>query len=179
MILSLNWLRDYLLKPDVKIDAKELAEKLTMRGLQVASVRRPSHALEHVVVGRIEKIEKHPGADRLQVTHVTIYEDSKEPPRVIVCGAKNIAEGDIVAVALPGAVLPGDLAIKISTIRGVESHGMICSAKELGVSAEGEGILQLPKHTPIGQAVSRLDRSATPQCQRADEHSCRPPADNH
>jgi len=154
MFLSINWLRDYLLKADVRIDPKELAEKLTMRGLQVSSVKRPSLGLENVVVGRIEKIEKHPNADRLQVTQVVTAEGEK--PRQIVCGAKNIAEGDLVPVALPGATLPGDFKIKQSAIRGVDSFGMLCSGKELGISEESDGILQLPKHSALGQAVSRL-----------------------
>jgi phenylalanyl-tRNA synthetase beta chain len=157
MFVSLNWLRDYLVKADVKIDPKDLASKLTMRGLQVSGIKKPSFGLENVVVGRIEKIEKHPNADRLQVTRIILSEDPKEAPRVIVCGANNIAEGDIVPVALPGANLPGDLVIKVSTIRGVESFGMLCSGKELGLSEEeGGGILKLPKHAPLGQAVARL-----------------------
>lgn len=157
MFLSLNWLRDYLVKGDIKIDPKDLAEKLTMRGLQVSAIKRPSFGLENVIVGRIEKIEKHPNADRLQVTQVIISETEKDKPRQVVCGANNIAEGDIVAVALPGAMLPGDFEIKISSIRGVESFGMLCSGRELGISEEDTGgILQLPKHTPLGQQVSRL-----------------------
>jgi phenylalanyl-tRNA synthetase beta chain len=156
MLLSLNWLRDYLLKSDIKIDAKELAEKLTMRGLQVAAVRKLSMGLDGVVVGRIEKIEKHPNADRLQVTQVRTSEEEGAQVRQIVCGAKNIVEGDIVPVALPGAILPGDFEIKVSSIRGVESTGMLCSSKELGVSDDSEGILQLPKHSHLGEPISRL-----------------------
>lgn len=157
MLLSLNWLKDHLLKTDIRIDPKDLAEKLTMRGLPVASIKRPPSALEHVVVGKIEKIEKHPNADRLQVTRVLVSEDPNAERLQIVCGAKNIAEGDIVPVALPGAVLPGDLVIKHSSIRGVESAGMICSSKELGLPQDdGEGILQLPRHSHLGEQVSRL-----------------------
>lgn len=156
MLLSLNWLRDYLLKQDMKIDPKDLANKLTMRGLAVAAIKRPSFGLEGVIVGRIEKIEKHPNADRLQVTQVVTSEDADAERRQIVCGAKNIAEGDIVPVAIPGCILPGDFEIKVSTIRGVESSGMICSGKELGVSEDHEGILQLPKHSKLGEPISRL-----------------------
>lgn len=156
MLLSVNWLRDYLLKPDTKIDPKELSEKLTMRGLQVASVKRSSHGLDSVVVGRIEKIDKHPNADRLQVTSVITSSAPDAAPRQIVCGATNISVGDYVPVALPGANLPGDLKIKMSTIRGVESFGMICSGKELGLSDESEGILQLPKHSTLGEDVGRM-----------------------
>jgi phenylalanyl-tRNA synthetase beta chain len=157
MNLSLSWLRDYLLKPDVKISAPELAEKLTMRGIQVGAIRQPSAGLESVVVGRIEKIEPHPNADRLQVTRVNITgEGSTVEPLQIVCGAKNIAEGDIVPVALVGASLPGGVKIKKAAVRGVESSGMICSAKELGVADDSEGILQLPKHAVLGEPVARL-----------------------
>jgi phenylalanyl-tRNA synthetase beta chain len=156
MLLSLNWLRDYLAKSDVKIDPKDLADKLTMRGLHVSAIKRPSFSLENVVVGKIEKIDKHPNADRLQVTQVITKAGENVEPLQIVCGAKNIAVGDIVPIALPGSILPGDFAIKQSTIRGVESFGMICSGKELGISEDSEGILQLPKHSVIGQPLTSL-----------------------
>jgi len=156
MLLSLNWLRDYLVKNDVKIEPRELAEKLTMRGLAVASIARPSGGLDKVVVGRILRIEKHPNADRLQITKVITSDSPNAQELQIVCGAKNIAEGDTVPVALPGAMLPGDLSIKASAIRGVDSHGMLCSSKELGVADDHEGILQLPKSAVLGQPVSEL-----------------------
>lgn len=156
MLLSLNWLRDYLAKADVKIDPKDLSEKLTMRGLAVASVQQPKTELEKVVVGRIEKIEKHPNADRLQVTKVVVSAEANAERLQIVCGAKNIAEGDLVPVAMIGAMLPGDFEIKQSSIRGVDSFGMLCSAKELGVGGDHEGILQLPRHAHLGEAVARL-----------------------
>ncbi len=156
MLLSLNWLRDYLAKPDLKIDPKDLADKLTMRGVHVAAIKRPSFSLENVVVGKIEKIDTHPNADRLQVTQVITQTGKNVEPIQIVCGAKNIAVGDIVPIALPGSILPGDFYIKHSTIRGVESFGMICSGKELGISEDSEGILQLPKHSGIGQPLTSL-----------------------
>lgn len=156
MLLSINWLKDYLQKADLKIDPRELAEKLTMRGLAVAAIKRPGASLESVIVGRIEKIEKHPNADRLQVTRVVTSEAEGAQRLQIVCGAKNIAEGDMVPVALPGTILPGDFEIKLSTIRGVESYGMICSGKELGISDDDAGILQLPKHSQIGVPLTRL-----------------------
>lgn len=156
MLLSLNWMRDYLLKPDIKIDPKDLADKMTMRGLHVSAIKRPTMTLENVVVAKIIKIEKHPNADRLQVTQISTDPQDGTKLLQVVCGAKNITEGDIVPLALPGAVLPGDFQIKVSTIRGVESNGMICSGKELGISADSEGILQLPKHAGIGQPLSSL-----------------------
>jgi phenylalanyl-tRNA synthetase beta chain len=153
MLLPLSWLKEHLAKPEVRIQPKELAEKLTLRGIAVASIRDGGSPLKQVVVGRIEAIEKHPNADRLQVTQITTGDG---PNRQIVCGAKNIAVGDIVPVALPGAILPGNFAIKETQIRGVESHGMLCSAKELGVADDAEGILQLPKSAPLGQPVASL-----------------------
>ncbi len=156
MQLSINWLRDYLQKPDVKIVAADLAEKLTMRGIQVGAIRQPSAGLESVVVGRIEKIEPHPNADRLQVTRTIISDEPSAEALQIVCGARNIAEGDLVPVALVGASLPGGIKIKKSAIRGVESSGMLCSANELGIDDKSEGILQLPKHAVLGEPVARL-----------------------
>ncbi len=158
MLLSVNWLKDHLAKADLRFDPYELADQLTMRGLSVSSVKTVSGGLSNVVVGRIEKVEKHPNADRLQVTKVVISDAPDAERHQIVCGAKNIAEGDVVPVARPGAMLPGDLTIKVSAIRGVESCGMISSAKELGVmnEPESDGILQLPKNSPLGQPVSRL-----------------------
>ncbi len=156
MFLSINWLRDYLVKADAKIIPEELADRMTMRGLAVAGIKKVAGGLNDVLVGKIVKIEPHPNADRLQVTQVVFSDKPDAETKQIVCGAKNIAEGDIVPVALPGAVLPGDFKIKVSAIRGVESHGMICSGKELGVSDESEGILQLPKHSKLGELVARL-----------------------
>jgi phenylalanyl-tRNA synthetase beta chain len=156
MLLSINWLKDYLQKAEIKIDPKELADKLTMRGLAVSTIKRPILGLETVMVGRIETIEKHPNADRLQVTWVVTSEAEGAERRQIVCGATNIAVGDIVPVAMPGTILPGDFEIKKSIIRGIDSYGMLCSGKELGIAEDAEGILQLPKHSPLGQALSRL-----------------------
>lgn len=156
MLLSVNWARDYLQNQDIKINAKELAERLTMRGLAVGRVSRGSAGLENVVVGRIEHIEKHPDADRLQVTRVIISAEPNAEQLQIVCGAKNISVGDIVPVALPGAVLPGDFRIKESKIRGVASAGMLCSGKELELSDDSDGIMILPKHSTLGQPLSRL-----------------------
>ncbi len=155
MLISLNWLKDYLGKTESVLDPKTLAEQLTMRGLSVSRIARAgTSGLDQVVVGRIDKVDKHPDADRLSVTQVST--EVSGGSRQIVCGAKNIAVGDIVPVALPGAVLPGNLEIKISTIRGVESTGMLCSGKELGIADDTDGILQLPKHSQLGQSLSRL-----------------------
>ncbi len=156
MRLSINWLKDYLLNQDLKLNPKEIGEKMTMRGLAVESIGSSSRGLNNVVVGKIEKIDKHPNADRLQVTSVRISKDESVKPLQIVCGAKNISVGDVVPVALIGAVLPGDFKIKESKIRGVDSFGMICSGKELELSEDTDGILQLPKHSSIGDPLAHL-----------------------
>lgn len=156
MLVSFNWLKEHFAKADIKVEPKELADKLTMRGVHVAGIKRSTNSLANVVVGKIVHLEKHPNADRLRVTQVILSDEDGAEKHQIVCGASNIAEGDIVPIALPGCVLPGDFAIKISAIRGVESRGMICSGKELGVSEDSEGILQLPKHATLGQPLSRL-----------------------
>ncbi len=156
MLLSLNWLKDYFQKADVKINPKELADQLTMRGLPVAMIHRKGSILDNVIVGRIEQIEKHPKADRLQITQISTSEEEGAPLRQIVCGAKNIAVGDLVPVAMPGCVLSPEITIRVSTIRGVESSGMLCSGKELGISEDTDGILQLPKHSKRGEPITRL-----------------------
>ena len=156
MLLSLNWLREHLAKSDIKIDPKDLSDKLTMRGVHVAGIKKAGNSLQNVVVGKIVKIEKHPNADRLNVTQCVISESPDAEKMQIVCGAPNISEGDIVPIALPGSILPGNFEIKISTIRGVESRGMICSGKELEISQDDNGILQLPKHSQLGIPLARL-----------------------
>jgi len=156
MLVSFNWLKEHLNRTDSQIDPRELANKLTMRGVHVAGIKQNSDALAHVKVGKIVSIQPHPNADKVRVTEVVFSEEEGAPRHQIVCGAWNISEGDIVPVALPGCVLPGDFEIKISKIRGVESRGMICSGKELGVSDDAEGILQLPKHAALGGPISEL-----------------------
>lgn len=156
MLLSITWLKDYLGKTDIKINPKDLAKKLTMRGLAVDAVRGASVTLESVVVGRIDVIEPHPNADKLQVTQVVISDEPDAEKHQIVCGAKNIEVGDYVPVALPGTLLPGNFKIKPAKLRGVESFGMLCSGTELEISEDGEGILQLPKHAKLGDPISSL-----------------------
>ena len=155
MLLPLSWLQDYFPKLEHPIDAYALAELLTKRGISVPHVRQ--HApFSGVVVGRIEKVEKHPQADRLSLVQVCIDKREAAPLLSIVCGAKNLHEGDMVPVALVGAVLPGNKTITQSTIRGVASDGMLCSGRELQIGDDHEGILQLPKTHPLGESLSRL-----------------------
>jgi phenylalanyl-tRNA synthetase beta chain len=141
VIISLKWLSDFV---DVKefFDKPEiLAEVLTKAGLEVENISNKAKEFHHVVVGHILEKEKHPNADKLSVCKVSTGEGVIHQ---IVCGAQNHKANDWVVVALPGAVLPGNFVIKNSVIRGVESGGMLCSVKELGLAKESEGILILP-----------------------------------
>ncbi len=150
MKVSEQWLREWV---DTKLSSAELATQLTMAGLEVDSVEPAAPAFEQVVVGRVIGLMPHPEADRLRVATVDV--GSAEPLQ-IVCGAPNVAVGICVPTALIGAVLPGELAIKPSKLRGVESQGMLCSAKELGLAESSDGLLLLPVASPPGQDIRAL-----------------------
>jgi phenylalanyl-tRNA synthetase beta chain len=151
MKFSIKWLRQYV---DFEWSAQELAERLTFAGIEVESVTSigGGPALEQVVVCQVLSSEKHPDADRLSVCRVS----DGATERQIVCGAKNYKVGDKVALALPGVRLPGGLTIKAAKLRGVESQGMMCSAKELGLSEEAEGLLILPADAPVGARLGEV-----------------------
>ncbi len=134
MRTPLSWLRDYVA---FDLLPEQLAEELTMRGLEVSAIEVSGVDWTDVVVGRLLAIERHPNADKLWLTSVDTGTGS---PLQIVCGADNIAVGQLVPVALVGAVLPGGRHIERSKIRGVESQGMLCSAIELGLGEDAEGI---------------------------------------
>ena len=148
MKLSLNWLKEYLL---VRHSIQEIVEALTFAGVEVEGVERRGSDLENVVVAQVESFEPHPHADRLSVCRVN---DGSAAARQIVCGAKNFHAGDKVALALPGAVLPGGMKIKVSKLRGVESEGMLCSPKELGLADDAAGLLILPADASVGSPLS-------------------------
>lgn len=148
-ILS-SWLKEFL-PHELPTDA--LVDKLTATGLEVGSVEQTGVNLPNVVVAKIESFEQHPNADRLSVCRV---DDGSGHPRQIVCGAKNFSAGDHVPLALPGAVLPGNVKIKVGKLRGEESEGMMCSGKELGLGQDGEGLLLLPKDTVPGTPLTSL-----------------------
>jgi phenylalanyl-tRNA synthetase beta chain len=163
MKVSLNWLAEYVALPPSTDDIVRL---LTMAGVEVEGVETRGCAIPQIVVAQIDASEPHPNADRLSVCRVN---DGSGAPRQIVCGAKNYKPGDKVPLALPGAVLPGDFKIKVGKLRGVESAGMLCSAKELGLAEDAEGLLILdPAATPgapIGDlfpADTILDLEVTP-----------------
>jgi phenylalanyl-tRNA synthetase beta chain len=144
MQISEAWLREYV-NPAISTD--QLVEQLTMAGLEVDSVTPAAAAFSGVVVGEVVAMEQHPDADRLRVCQVAVGEAG---PLQIVCGASNVRVGLRIPAALIGAVLPGDFKIKKSKLRGVESFGMLCSEKELGLAADASGLMELAADAPVG-----------------------------
>jgi phenylalanyl-tRNA synthetase beta chain len=137
MRFSEHWLRTLV---DPPIDSAELAHRLTMAGLEVEERTSAAPAFSGVVVARVLKVDRHPDADRLTVCSV---DAGKDKPLIIVCGAPNVIAGMTTPCALVGAELPGGLTIKPLAMRGVASEGMLCSAKELGLSEDASGLLAL------------------------------------
>jgi phenylalanyl-tRNA synthetase beta chain len=150
MKFSVNWLREFVELP-TSID--ELAELLTLAGTEIESIEKRGANFDNVVVAQITASAQHPNADRLSVCQV---DDGSGQERQIVCGAKNYKVGDKVPLALPGAVLVGNLKIKPSKLRGVESQGMLCSPSELGLSADSDGLLILSPEAKIGDPIASL-----------------------
>ncbi|MBI5438939.1 MAG: phenylalanine--tRNA ligase subunit beta [Nitrosomonadales bacterium] len=147
MKFSENWLRTWV-NPNLSSD--ELAHTLTMAGLEVEALDAVAPAFNNVVVAEVLEVVKHPNADRLNVCQVNVGEAQ---PLTIVCGAANVAVGAKVPCARIGAVLPGDFAIKQAKVRNVESSGMLCSAKELGLAEESQGLWLLPTDAPVGRTL--------------------------
>ena len=145
MRVPLSWLRDFV---DVELTPEQLAERLTLLGMEVKHIERWGADWENVVVGELLTVERHPRADRLSLTTVTLGDGGE--PLSIVCGATNIAPGQRIPVALPGAVLPGNRRIERTEKMGVVSNGMLCSGDELRLTGDGDGILILPADTPLG-----------------------------
>src|SRR6201994_3082254 len=147
MKFTLSWLKEHL---DTDADAATIAEKLTAIGLEVESVTDPGAALEDFIVGEVVTAEKHPNADKLRLCTVSDGKDSLQ----IVCGAPNARAGLKVVLARPGTVIPasGD-ALKLGTIRGVESRGMMCSARELLLGEDHDGIIELKPGAKAGEVV--------------------------
>lgn len=152
MKVSLEWLNAYV---DLSgLTAGEISHALTMVGFEVEDMEQAGLApLENIVVGEIISFEGHPNADRLSVCQVDVGDGTN---RTIVCGAKNFQAHDRVLAALPGAVLPGDFTIKKSKLRGVESEGMLCSEKELGLGENHAGIAILADRPEIGTPINDL-----------------------
>jgi phenylalanyl-tRNA synthetase beta chain len=144
MQISEAWLREYVNPP---VSTEELISQLTMAGLEVDSVEPAGALFSGVVIGEVLSIQQHPDADRLKVCMVNVgLGESLQ----IVCGASNVRLGLKVPAALIGAVLPGDFKIKQSKLRGVESSGMLCSEKELGIADDASGLMELLPDAPIG-----------------------------
>jgi phenylalanyl-tRNA synthetase beta chain len=135
MRVPLSWLREYV---DFDLPPRRLAEELTMRGMEVDSVETAGADWTDVVVGRVLEVRRHPNADTLWLARVDVGEAGGELE--IVCGAQNLEPGQLVPTALVGAVLPGERRIERSKIRGEVSNGMLCSAVELGLGADADGI---------------------------------------
>jgi len=154
MLTSLGWLSDLV---GTRLEPRETAERLTMLGAAVEGVLPLHHDLRDVVVGLVESVERHPDADRLSVCRVNAGAGTVE----VVCGAPNVAAGVKYPFAAPGTVLPGGLKLERRKIRGVVSNGMLCSARELGLGTEHEGILPLatdaPPGTPLLDAIPLAD----------------------
>jgi phenylalanyl-tRNA synthetase beta chain len=148
MKFSENWLRELV---EIKADRAALAHALTMAGLEVEELTVLGEGLAGVVVAEIVAAEKHPEADRLQVCKVDAGQGELLQ---IVCGAPNARVGIKVPLAMVGAMLPGGVAIKAAKLRGVESFGMLCSAKELGIDADASGLLELPLDAPVGSSLA-------------------------
>ena len=151
MKLPLSWLRDWVEWPSAW-DAAELARRLTFAGFEVEGSASAAPAFEGVVVAKVVSVEPHPRADKLRVCRVSIDPTSALQ---IVCGAPNARAGMKSALATVGATLPGGTQIRAASLRGVESAGMLCSARELGLSDASEGILELPDDAPVGMELRR------------------------
>jgi len=147
MKFSENWLRELV---EVKADRAALAHALTMAGLEVEELTPLGEGLSGVVVAEIIAAEKHPEADRLQICKV---DAGQGEPLQIVCGAPNARVGIKVPLATVGASLPGGMSIKAAKLRGVESFGMLCSAKELAIDTDASGLLELPSDAKVGQSL--------------------------
>lgn len=151
MKISLKWLQEYVDVSEYFAKPEELAEALTRAGLEVEEITNRAKDFNKVVIGHILEKDKHPNADKLSLCRVSTGEGEVHQ---IVCGAQNHKTGDRVIVALPGAVLPGNFAIKKAAVRGVDSGGMLCSLKELGLAKESEGIAILPANAPVGKSYA-------------------------
>jgi phenylalanyl-tRNA synthetase beta chain len=149
MRVSLHWLRELV---EVDLPPRALADRLTMGGLEVEEISPVAGEFSGIVVGYVKSVAPHPNADKLRVTEV---DAGTGETLTIVCGAPNVAAGQKVPCALVGAKLPG-MEIRKAKLRGVESSGMLCSARELGLSEEHAGILVLdPSATRTSRSSSR------------------------
>ena len=156
MKFTLSWLKDHL---DTDASLDEVVEALTMVGLEVEEVSDPSAPFKPFVVAKIVTADKHPNADKLKLLSV----DAGKGPVQVVCGAPNARAGLKGVFALPGVVIPATGAVlEVGTIRGIESRGMMCSERELGLSDEHNGIIELPEDAPVGVSFADYRGGADP-----------------
>ncbi|MBR3226512.1 MAG: phenylalanine--tRNA ligase subunit beta [Atopobiaceae bacterium] len=152
MRVSYEWLKELVDIPD---DPQELVAEFTRTGTEVEGVERVGADLDHVVIGQVLSKEPHPNSDHMWLCKVgvgtqNVDADGNPEPLQIVCGAQNFEQDDKIVVAMIGAVLPGDFKIKKSKLRGIESCGMNCSERELGLGGDHQGIMILPPDAPVG-----------------------------
>lgn len=147
MRVSLNWLKEYV---DIPVGVEELADRLTMLGIEIEAIERPGAGIHDVFIGQILSIDPHPDADKLVVCRTDV---GKGEPLQIVCGAKNMKPGDKVPTAVVGAALAGGFEIGKRKMRGIESYGMMCSARELGLGDDHSGLMILDPSLPVGESV--------------------------
>ena len=147
MKFSFNWLKNWI---NVPVEINTFASDLTRFGLEVESVSPLAPDFQGVVVGEVISCEAHPDADRLKITQIAV---GQKDPLQIVCGASNVKKGIKVPCAKVGAQLPGAIKIKQARLRNVVSHGMLCSAKELGLKESVDGLMILPDDAPIGEDI--------------------------
>jgi len=147
MKFTLNWLKEYI---DVDLPVEVVADKLTMLGLEVDSVTELYRELDAIQVARIVNVRPHPDADRLTLCDVTLGDEEFQ----VVCGAPNTRPGLLTAIALPGVTMPAGMKVRKAAIRGQESSGMLCSEKDLGISEDHSGIMELPETASEGQSLT-------------------------
>ena len=157
MKVSYDWLSSMVEVPE---DPSELATEFIRTGTEVEAIETVGESFDHIVTAKVLSKEPHPDSDHMWVTKVdvgacNVDADGNSEPLQIVCGAQNFNEGDHIVTAMIGAELPGDIKIKKSKLRGVVSMGMNCSARELGLSADHEGIMILPEDAPVGMPLAQ------------------------
>ncbi|MFH0821954.1 MAG: phenylalanine--tRNA ligase subunit beta, partial [Pseudomonadota bacterium] len=164
MLVSLHWLKEFV---DIDASAEEIADLLTMGGIEVEGINHVGQGLDAVYTARIEEIRPHPASDKLNLVRINIG-DREE---TVVCGARNTRVGQIVPYAPPGAKLPSGLEVTAREVRGVASPGMIISEKEIGLGEDHSGVLVLEDSTPVGVSFTKafpfaedyiLETSVTP-----------------
>ena len=148
MKIAESWLREWV-DPDITTEA--LADRLTKAGHEVDGIEIEGDELDGVIVGEVLEVARHPDADRLSVCQVS---DGSGSTAEVVCGAPNVTAGMKTPFARPGVTLPNGLKLRKAKIRGVESNGMLCSATELGLGDESDGIMELPEDAPAGTALT-------------------------